>query len=96
MIPMELDTVFALALATGPTPAIVVAGLVIGTKGVTVDDPEGADVIEALPVVEDGWAADEVEAGEAVCELVAGPEVEDPEARTPVPEELLAEELSGQ
>ena len=94
-MPMELEIVLALELATGPTPAIVVAGLVIGTKGVTVDDPEGAVVMEALPAVEDGWAADEVEAGETGCELVAEPEIEDPEAGIPVPDEL-AEELSGQ
>ena len=88
----------ALELATGPTPAMVVAGLVMGTKGAVVEVPEGAEVIEASPVVE-GARPDVVEAGEAVCKPLADAEDRTPELEgpgmTPEPDEL-ADKLSGQ
>ena len=87
----------ALALATGPTPAMVVAGLVMGTKGVVVDDPEGAEVIEDPPAVDDGKPEFE-EAGEAVCVALAEIERElDEPGGTGAPRaEELTDELSGQ
>ena len=73
---IEVWTALALELATGPTAATVVAGLVIGTKEAVFDVDKGAAVTDGPPVVDEA-RPEFVEAGEAVCETLEDPRGEE-------------------
>lgn len=102
MIEIEVWTALALELANGPTAAMVVAGVVTGTKRAVLEVPDGAAVMEAGV---DDAKPDVVEPGDADCEVLEDPaeaemelEAEDPELLPDADElpEELPDELRGQ